>query len=185
MLHPALPQTFTKENLAQWITENKIDQREDVQQVDLTIDEIQELEHKSSVASRAMDNLESLLKAFKSVLNSGTPVNDFQEPQPCGFTIPPTVGLKTLELRRKIADQTIIDGYRTEITWVYGIPYPESEQILYFDIEGRYYPSHDQNMTPEQKDQFNMPMLRAIKKEETVDFMADGDELLNRGNSVK
>ena len=102
-LHPALPQFMTPENLALWIKENQVEQFEYVDDTPLTQDEISELEHKSSIASRTIDELDNLEKSFKKMLKEGTE-------DPVDFTIPPTKGTKTLKSNRKFADDKIKSG---------------------------------------------------------------------------
>jgi len=151
-MHNALPQKMTPENLGAWIAENAIDKKDHVEKFDLTKDEIVELEHASSLASRAIDRLESIHESFKYDLKNGVV-------DPATFTIPPTKGLKELMANREFADAQIEKGYKEIHTDIYGIPYPETRKIVYFDIEGNHFEEYDKKMTPEQLKNFGKPML--------------------------
>ncbi len=158
MLHLALPSTLTPENLATWLVENNIEKKLHVEEKDLTPDDISEFEHKSSAASRALDNLDELLETIKKTIKSGTE-------EPLSYTIPPTKGTKTLKENRKYADRCIKDGVSKQETELYGIIYPETQQVLFFDIEGNEYADHHRNMDPEEQEHYDKPILKAIKEE--------------------
>lgn len=155
VLHPALPQVMTPENLALWIKQNQIESFEHTDETELTEEEISELEHKSSLASRALDKLDDLLESFKTTLNSGTV-------DPIDFTIPPTKGIKELKANRENADAKIESGVNEVKTWIYGIPYPEEKRVLFFDIEGNRFESRDRDMNEMQLGKYDKPLLREL-----------------------
>ena len=159
MLHACLPQSMTIENLAAWLTDNSIEKKIHIEEKDLTADDISEFEHKSSAASRAMDDLEDLKKQFTDMIAKGTE-------DPKDFTIPPTKGTKILEANRKYADKCIKDGVSKQEVPLYGIVYPEESKILFFDIEGNEYDGHHRNMDPEEQEAYDKPLLKAIKDED-------------------
>lgn len=154
-LHMALPQMMTPENLAIWIKENQVEQFEHVDEIPLTQDEITELEHKSSLASRAIDDLDDLDKSFKKMLKEGAE-------GPVDFTIPPTKGTKALKANREFADDKIKAGVNEEKTMIYGIPYPEEKKVLFFDIEGHRFISRDRDMNDNQVEKYDKPLLREL-----------------------
>lgn len=154
-LHEALPQMMTPENLALWIKENQVEQFEHVDETPLSQEEITELEHKSSLASRAIDDLDDLEKSFKKTLKEGTE-------EPVDFTIPPTKGTKALKSNREFADDKIKAGVNEEKTMIYGIPYPEEKKIIFFDIEGHRFQSRDRDMSDHQITRFDKPLLREL-----------------------
>ncbi len=170
MLHLALPQTLTVENLAAWLVENNIEKKLHVEEKPLTPDDISENEHKSSAASRAIDDLEELKKRFNDMIVKGTE-------EPLTFTIPPTKGTKTLEANRKYADKCIKDGVSKQETELYGIVFPETQQILFFDIEGNEFPDHHRNMDPEEQEHYDKPLLKAISDEAADGPKEDTDEV--------
>lgn len=169
MLHLALPQTLTIENLAAWLTENNIEKKIHVEQKDLTPDDISEFEHKSSAASRALDNLDELLTEIKDTIKSGIE-------EPITYTIPPTKGTKTLKENRKYADRCIKEGVSKQETELYGVVYPEEQKILFFDIQGNEYPDHHRDMDPEEQENYDRPLLKAIKEEGPKDDIDETDE---------
>lgn len=173
MLHYALPQTYTPENLAAWIMENQIEKKEDLKQIALTPEGVALYEHKSSVASRQIYDLKNILSVFQSIIKKGTPTNfETQNPDPVSMTIPPTLGLDVLEKRREVAEQTIKNGFEIVYTWVYGFPVPEEEKIIFVDIEGNRFESHDYQMNPEQVEKYSKPILKVSKKnKKQKDFM--------------
>lgn len=143
MIHRALPQTMTPENLAEWIKKNCIDKKIHEERIPLEEHQITDLEHRSSVASRQIDKLERQLKEITDQFKNGTT-------EPIHITIPFTKGLKTLTANREFADGCIEKGFTEENTTLYGIPFPEREVILFCDIEGQEYETYQENMTPEQ-----------------------------------
>ncbi len=146
---------MTVENLAQWLTENAAEKIQHENKIELTPEYIQELEHKSSAASRSIDRLKNVEKEFKNYLKKGTPVNpnaevgegDEPEFMPIDITIPPTRGLDILNERRAWADKQIEDGFKIEITELYLIPYPEKSMMCCLDIEAREWETYTREMT--------------------------------------
>lgn len=152
-MHLALPQkSLTIEQLAQWITENQIEQKVHEEQVDYTEEEIQEFEHKSSVASRAIDRLMVIKKTFTDYINDGVDI-------PTDVTIPETKGLKALHANREYADAQIELGYRIIPTTLYGIPCDANGKICFFDVEGDHWEQYDYKMNPFQQDKYGSPLF--------------------------
>jgi DNA-binding protein H-NS len=143
MLHPTLPQTMTKENLAVWIRQNSIEGKNHVVEIEYTEKEIQEFEHKSSAAARAIDKLEAQLKKITEYFKKGTQ-------EPIDEKIYPTKGIEVLKANRKYADDEIEKGFREETTVLFGIPYPEKKQVIFVDIEGIEFTQYTRNMTKEE-----------------------------------
>jgi len=143
MLHPTLPQTMTKENLAVWIRQNSVEGKNHVEEIPYTQEELQEFEHKSSAASRAIDKLEWQLKSIQFTFKNGT-----QEPQE--IKIYPTKGIDVLKENRKYADGQIDKGCREETTVLFGIPYPEKKKVIFVDIEGNEFAQYERDMTKDE-----------------------------------
>lgn len=143
MLHPTLPQTMTKENLAVWIRQNSVEGKNHVVEVEYTEKEIQEFEHKSSAAARAIDKLEAQLKKITEYFKKGIS-------EPIDEKIYPTKGIEVLKSNRKFADDCIERGFWEDTTVLFGIPYPEKKQVVYVDIEGNDFPEYTRNMTKEE-----------------------------------
>lgn len=159
-----LPTGYTPENLALWIKENAIEQRVHTEKIELTPQQIAELEHKSSLASRAIDRLEAQLKTIQEVFKKGT-----QEPYE--FTIYPTKGIETLKANRKYADETIENKFTEENYTLYGIPYPETKSIIFVDIEGKEFEQYRASMTPDQMIAYNT--LFSVEEQEVGDIKKD------------
>lgn len=157
MIHDSLPQTLTKENLAKWITENCIDKKMHEEKIELDDKEIQDLEHRSSIASRQIDKLERQAKEIANHFKDGTS-------EPIHITIPFTKGLKALTANREFADNCIELGYTKEETVLFGIPYPEKNVVIFVDSEGIEYPTYQENMTSEQARAYNT----LFKEEESL-----------------
>lgn len=184
-LHSALPQSMTVENLAQWITENAHERREHEEQIPLTDDVIRELEHKSSIASRAIDVLKEVEKEFKNFLKNGTlidvniPVAADEDPKrgPQVVTIPPTKGMDALNENRQWADKQLRDGYRTETTLIFLIPFPENNSMIAVDSQGVEWPEYNREMSEPEKVTYDKPILKeaskAAKKGKQVNFMEE------------
>jgi hypothetical protein len=147
MRHDALPQNLTSEQLPGWLDDQQIDVKYYIEETPYDDDQIQELEHKSSVASRALDGLEELHNQFKSYLKDGCE-------EPISITIPPTKGQTILKANRKFADTEILRGYSETEIKLYGIPYAEKQSIMYFDAEGTLWDDHTVEMTPQQKEKY-------------------------------
>ena len=167
MKHQALPQTMTPEALAEWIKNNHDgDIVNHIEKTELDEQMVKELEHKSSLASRAIDRLEAVKKEFMDILTNGTP----NEEEPFDVTIPPTKGLKILKANREFADKQLENGYSEETIPLYMIPYPEESQMLAFDIEGNEWPEYTKDMTDDQVNK-HKPMLKKSKKQKEVNFL--------------
>lgn len=152
-LHPALPQKMTKENLAQWITENQIERRTHDEELTLTQDQVHEFEAKVAHVTAAIYKLNDIETNFKRVIKLGTGMkDDIRQPQ--DFTIPPTKGTKDLEANRQHYSKILEDGFILDITDIYGIPYPEDDTIVFFDVEGKEYEGYTAPMSEEQKIQY-------------------------------
>lgn len=185
MKHPALPQTLTPENLAVWIKENALEVIQHEEKIALTEEVVRELEHKSSLASRKIDELKETEKLFKNILNNGTDVDPDQfdeqgKPKhiPQDVTIPPTKGLKLLQENREWADKQLRDGFKLEVTPVYLIPFPEESMVIGFDIEGTEVEQYSREMTAEEADN-NKPLLReAAKKQKKSKVSVEEDPMI-------
>jgi hypothetical protein len=137
---------MTKENLGAWITDNSKQDFDDNEEIELTKVEVAELEHKSSLASRALDRLKAVEDFFKMYIQNGTPtISDVL--QPIDITIPPTEGTKILKSRREFADKLIEQGYRVETTHLFTIPYPEKKKMVVVDIVGNEWATYTKDMT--------------------------------------
>lgn len=165
MLHRALPQTMTKENLAIWIKGSNIETRVHEEKFDLTEVEIASFEHDSSVASREIDRLLNVKDAFNHTLKKGTLCIDVEKQvyEDVTVVIPGTKGIEVLQSNREYADAQIVKGYRTENTQLYGIPYPETKKILFFDIEGGRWEQYDYQMNPIQVQKYGQPLFEEKK----------------------
>lgn len=153
-MHLALPQkTMTKENLAKWLTENRIEEKTHEEKIDYTKEEIAAFEHDSSVASRAIDRLQDLLDSFKGLINDGNV-------DPKDFTVPETKGLKVLKANREYADGQIEKGYRVEPTQLYGVPCTSNGKVCFFDIEGEHWEQYDYKFNPFQEEKYGSPLFK-------------------------
>ena len=180
--HPCLPQTMTPENLAQWITENQKDIINHVEETELTEEEIRDYEHKSAMASGAIDELKEVEKHFKEILKKGTPTNGDGEYQPYDVTIPPTKGTEVLEANRKYANDKLRDGVNKTETKYYLIPFPEEKLMVAVDIEGQENDQYSREMTEVEEQKFSLPLLESSKPKKgkkaksTPDFFSEEEE---------
>lgn len=165
MRHDACPSTMTIENLADWITSNKVDVINHVEKFPLTADEINEFQRSSSLASRAIDKLKDTVKYFTETVKNGTPWDPATENnRPVSVTIPPTQGVKVLEANRKFADRQLENGYREEVTSIYLIPWPEMEKMVAMDITGEEWSKYSRQMTKDEVRQHGRPILSAAQE---------------------
>lgn len=148
--HLCLPQSKTPEQLALWIKENSKHDFSHEEKIPLTEEDIAELEHKSSAASRALDRLKAIEDDFKYHLTNGTPVIGGVS-QPYEVTIVPTKGTKELKANREHADKILEQGYQVEVTQLYTIPYPEESTMVVVTIEGQEWPMYTKPMGKDQK----------------------------------
>jgi len=151
--HKALPEKMTIEQLAQWITENKLQIKIHVEETPLSEEKIHEYEKKISLVTQKLIDLEILKKSFIKTLKKGTPFfkEDFV---PADFQVPPTKGTDALEENRRSYSNILKQGFEEEATEIYGIPYGSKKTIVYFDSQGKEFPSHEEPMTKEQEDLF-------------------------------
>lgn len=168
MIHSSLPQTMTKETLADYIRSNRVETKNHVEKFLLTEEEKFDLAMKSSIASRAIKRLEDLKKYVTDLIKKGTPmdlwIDQKRDHAPVDIVIPPTVGIDTLEANREYADNQIEKGYREEITAIYFIPWPEQEKMIGVDIEGKEWSNYTRAMTKDEIKQHGKPILRATEE---------------------
>lgn len=186
MIHPACPQTMTKELLAQWITENQKDIINHVEEEDLTEEEVRDHEHKSAMASGAIDELKEVEKEFKEILKNGTPYNNETDSyEPYSVTIPPTKGLQVLEANRKFANDKLRDGRNKIETTYYLIPFPEEKMMIAVDIEGMENEQYSREMTKVEDQKYSLPLLSGTpkksgksgkKKQNVPDFLEEEED---------
>lgn len=169
MIHPCLPSTMTPENLGAWIEQNSKNNFSHEEKITLTETEIQEFEHQSSAASRALDRLKSVEDDFKYFIKKGTPVQDGTV-QPVDITIPPTAGTDVLKARREHADKILEQGYQVETTPLYTIPYPEEGQMVAVTIEGEEWPMYTKPMGKDQKALYGELFADGGKKRKILDL---------------
>lgn len=174
MKHPCIPTTLTPESLAKWITDNSVETIVHIEKTDLSEEARLELQEKSSLASRAMDRLEDIKKAFNDYIKEGTPgVDDDGVPnEPVTITIPPTKGMKALKANRHFADQQIENGYTEESINIYMIPYPEESKMVGIDIEGCEWPEKTREMSTEEINK-HKPMLKKEKIKKDSSFLEE------------
>lgn len=174
--HKSLPQSMTPERLGEWIDLNKVDIKHHVEKVQYTPEEIQEFEHKSSVASRAIDKLDAVLEYVKGLIKKGTPYDINKDAHtPVNVTVPPTQGTDTLKANREFADQQIDRGYKEEITKLYMICEPETLRMLAVDIEGKEWPEYSRDMTKDEVKQYGKPVLTGDSAK-GLDIKPDGHD---------
>lgn len=179
--HPCVPQTLTPEALADWIQTQKVDTRNHVEEIPLTEEEIVELEHTSSLASRSIDKLNGVKKYFDELLKKGTSYDRVTESyKPATVTIPPTKGLDALKANREHADKQIELGHKEEITALYMIPYPEHSKMIMVNIVGVEWPEYSRDMTGDEINQYK-PLLRASK----ADTLATNATVVSDGDVVE
>lgn len=172
-LHICLPQTMTVESLAQWITENAAEKREHEEQMPLTDELKSTLEHKVSLAASRIQELREVEKVFKDFLNKGTPVDIETNADPAGdplrlpqpVTIPPTKGLKEIQANLDYFTKQLRNGYSTEKTLIFLIPFPEEKMMIGVDIEGKEWPDYTREMSEPEKINHEKPILEEVSKE--------------------
>lgn len=161
MRHSSLPEFMTIEQLADYIRSNKVDTVNHVEKIPLTEEEIQTLAMESSLASRAIDRLETVKKYFESFLKKGTPWDsNTEDHRPITVTIPATKGVEKLKANRKYADDQIAQGYREDITSVYLLPWPEKERMVAVDINGVEWTTYSRGMSGDEVKQHGRPILK-------------------------
>ena len=144
---------MTTENLAKWITQNQKQVICHVDKTPLTPEEVADYEHKSSMASRAIDRLEEVKADFMHYFKKGTlptPEGDGNF-QPQTITIPPTKGVDALKKNREFADDILEKGYTEVTTDVYMIPYPEEEMMVAVTILGHECTDYSRKMDENEK----------------------------------
>lgn len=148
-LHRTVPQTMTKENLAKWITENQKQVISHIDKTPLSPEEVSDYEHKSSMASRAIDRLDEVKADFMHFYKKGTPY-DGTNFVPQDLQIPGTKGVDALKKNREFADEILEKGYTETTTEVYVIPNPDDSQMVGVTIEGYECPDYTRPMTEDE-----------------------------------
>jgi hypothetical protein len=171
-LHPALPRTFTPENLAQWITENCAEKREHEEKLELTPEAKATFEHKASLAACKIQELKEVENEFKAFLKKGTPVDINQMNEevdkvvriPQTITIPPTAGLEELTANLNYATTQLRNGFTVDKSLIFLIPFPEEKMMIAVDIEGKEFEQYHREFTEPEKLNYEKPILDEVKK---------------------
>lgn len=127
--HRLLPANLNAHELAQWLDTSAVEKFTHEVKTMFTDTEISEFEHESSAKGREMNRLLDMLKEAGTLIKKGTD-------EPVTFTIPATVGTKTLETQRRENDDFIEYGYVKEERQIFGIIDVQNERMEYFDVEG-------------------------------------------------
>jgi hypothetical protein len=148
MRHESLPQSYTDQELSEWIKSNS---KENVQHdVSTPLTETQVQEHESKIAQAQMKimELKNLEKKFKTFLKKGTPANSDQEGgyDAVSVTIPPTKGIDTLENNIRHHKDILDIGVHVDTTWLFMIPWPEQAKMIAVDINGVEWPEKSRSM---------------------------------------
>lgn len=167
MQHSSLP-SYPKEKLAQWLAENKIDQRIHTRKTELTEEMIHEYAMQSSLASRAIDKLKKVEAEFKEYLKNGTPFNQTtEEYMPIDVTIPASKGIKALEANRSFADNILEKGYTEEDLTIYLIPWPEVSMVIGVDVLGEEWQEYTRPMTEAEINAYK-PLLKETEEDDDL-----------------
>jgi hypothetical protein len=169
MRHASIPQSLTPENLATWILDNKDSTFQHIEKTELTEETVRDYEHKSSLASRAIDRLNEVKNTFMETLKNGTPDLD----KPVDVTIPPTKGLKVLTANREFADKQLEQGFSEELIDIYMVADPENSRMIAMDIEGKEWESFSSDMTEEQHKKYGK-LFKKEKKGKIKAAVGDG-----------
>lgn len=151
--HRSLPQKMTKEKLAKFITENQKQVIDHIDKLPLTPEQVNEYEHKSSMASRAIDKLDEVKADFMHFYKKGTAANPDGKGGhiPQDIKIPATKGVDALKKNREHADGILEKGYLEETTKIYMIPSPDDSQMVGVTIEGYEAPEYTRKMRDDEE----------------------------------
>jgi hypothetical protein len=164
MKHASIPQSLTPENLASWILDNKDSTFQHIEKTELNEETIRDYEHKSSLASRAIDRLNEVKDNFMEILNNGTP----DQEKPVDVTIPMTKGLKVLKANREFADKQLEQGFSEEFIDIYMIADPENGRMVAMDIEGNEWADFSTDMNEEQTKKYGKLFAKGKKEKKKV-----------------
>lgn len=181
-LHRACPSTYTPERLAVWIKENQKSIRTHVDKIPLTPEEVSDLEHKSSLASRAIDRLEEVMDEFKAYIQGGTPY-DGEKYLPKDITIPPSKGMKELKANRAHSDSILVKGYNEEITEIYIVPFPDESTMVAMDITGCEWPDYTKAMTESEEELYGRLFVK--DKDGNMQQIENADMRVDRDGTAK
>jgi len=159
-LHPALPQTKTKEELGAWIADNSIESRTHEEKVQYTEKELTDWKEKSALISIEIDKLEAVKEEFNHFLKKGTffdKVKQAYDDQ--RVLIPGTKGIDALKENREFAGLQITNGFHIITTQLYAIPFSTTKKIHFFDVEGNHWEQYDYKMNPHQLVQYGNPLF--------------------------
>lgn len=180
--HRCCPETYTAEQLGKWIEQNQKSVRTHIDKIPLTPEEVSDLEHKSSLASRAIDRLEEVADEFKAFIQGGTPY-DGEKHLPQDVTIPPTKGMKELKANRAHADGILEKGYNEEETTIYIIPFPDEKTMVAVDIEGQEWPDYTKAMTESEEELYGRLFVK--DKDGNMQQIENADVDVERDGTAK
>lgn len=176
--HRCCPETYTAEQLGQWIEQNQKSVRTHIDKIPLTPEEVHELEKASSLASRGIDRLDEAMALFKHYYKKGTPF-DGEKFLPQDVTVPPSKGVDALKANRAYADNILEKGYNEEETRIYIIPFPDEKTMVAVDIEGQEWPDYTKAMTEAEEELYGKLFYKDkegnLQQVENADMKVDRD----------
>lgn len=182
--HHSLPQDGSSEGLAEWIRTKSVGQQTHTEKQMYTEDDIAVLATKSAKSSIEIDKLEEIKTEFMDSLNNGQASEDDET-----FSIPTTVGIKSLKEKRHEAGIEIERGYKEINTPIYCIPDPDNNRMCYFDTGGNLYDDHTVDMDSNQREKYSSPLFQDGQKvplaSETIEDQIEEKEKTKSDNGNK
>lgn len=127
--HRSLPQGMNREEMAEWLKRNAVEEFLDVRKHFYTEEQLLEFKETATLSGREINRLSDLKDKIGNLISKGTgEVVDIE--------IPTTVGVKSLTTTMREHLDMVEKGYEEEEIRVFGIPVIESETMEYFEKDG-------------------------------------------------
>lgn len=130
-LHPLLPKTLEPAILAEWIKKNAKESYEHTKQIMFSQDEINDKAREASAHGSKILELQNIEKAVKDMIKNGVTGT-----APFVLEIMPNDGVAALTTARASLDKDVRLGYYEVKSTVYGVPYAETREMVFFTSDG-------------------------------------------------
>lgn len=152
-----IPDHLTPENLAAWIKEHNVERRNFTMKIEYSEEEIAVFEHKLSERTITLEELEKQKASVNECFAKGTDER--------AFTIPETIGIKSLKGGISNLAEKIKVGFEETIVDTYGIPNHETKEIVFVDIEG-IIKGNPREMNAHEIDKYTGPLFDGTEANE-------------------
>lgn len=141
--HPLLPPTLNEALLADWLKRNAKEVYTDEGRTYFNEQQVNEMTRTGSRNGAEMLSLEATLAQVTKLVNGGLS----EDAGVFTLVIHPTAGTKMLKAERALLDTQVAKGYSTFERNIYGIPNPDTAEMLFFTADGAMVPERSRQLS--------------------------------------